>query len=47
MHSREEPVATDTIYYDTPSIDSGYTCAQLFIGGNSLISDVYGMKTDK
>ena len=42
----DEPIATDTIYYKTPEIDDGFTCSQLFFGTNSLVSDVYGMKTD-
>jgi len=40
-------VATDTIYSDTPAIDSGVTTAQFFVGCNSMVCDVYGMKTDK
>ena len=41
-----KPVATDTIYSNTHDIDDGSTCSQLFFGTNSLVSDVYGMKTD-
>ena len=44
---RSEPVATDTVYSDTPAIDDGSTCAQLFVGTTTLVTDVYGMKTDK
>jgi len=44
---RDEPVATDTVYSDTPAIDDGATCAQIFVGTKSLVTDVYGMKTDK
>jgi hypothetical protein len=48
VHRRNEPVATtDTVYSDTPAIDSGNTYAQLFIGTQSLVCDVEGMKTDK
>ena len=47
VHRRDEPVATDTVYSDTPAIDGGATSAQLFVGTESLLSDVYGMKTDK
>ena len=47
MHYRDKYVATDTIYSDSPSIDDGSTCAQLFVGAKSLVSDVYGMKIDK
>ena len=44
---RSEPVSTDTVYSDTPAIDDGSTCAQFFVGTKTLITDVYGMKTDK
>jgi hypothetical protein len=44
---RSEPVATDTVYADTPAIDSGATSAQFFVGTESLVYDVYGMVTDK
>ena len=44
---RDEPVATDTVYADTPAIDSGATSAQLFVGTQTLVLDVYGMKSDK
>jgi hypothetical protein len=38
---------TDTIYSDTPAIDGGETHAQLFVGTESLVTDIQGMKTDK
>ena len=47
VHRRHEPVATDTVFSDTPAIDNGSTCAQIFVGTESLVTDVYGMKTDK
>jgi len=47
VHRHQEPVATDTVYADTPAIDDGSTCAQIFVGRESLVTDVYGMKTDK
>lgn len=40
-------MATDTIFSDTPAIDDGSTSAQLFVGRNSLVTDVYGMKSLK
>jgi cell envelope opacity-associated protein A len=43
---RNEPVATDTVFSDTPAVDSGVTAAQLFVGHESLVADVYGLKTD-
>ena len=44
---RQEPIATDTVFSDTPAIDDGSICAQIFVGHHSLVIDVYGMKTDK
>ena len=43
---RNEPVATDTIFSDTPSINGGYTSAQLFVGCLSRFAVIYSMKTD-
>ncbi len=44
---RHEPVATDTIMSDTPAVDSGVTNAQLFVGRDSLVADVYPIKSTK
>jgi hypothetical protein len=44
---RDEPVATDTIYSDTPAIDCGITSAQLFVGTKTHTADVYPIKSDK
>ena len=44
---RSEDVGTDTVFSDEPAIDGGETCAQLFVGRDSLVVDVYGMKTEK
>ena len=43
---RNEPVATDTVYSDTPAVDSGATIAQVFVGHKTLVTDVYPMKSD-
>ncbi len=43
--TRHEEVATDTIKSDTPAVDSGATLAQLFVGKQSLVSDVYELKS--
>ena len=40
---RNEAVATDTIFSDSPAIDSGVTMAQIFMGKDSLLSDVCPM----
>jgi len=47
IHRRDEPVAMDTIYSDTPAVDSGATIAQVFVGVKSLVTDVYAIKTDR
>ena len=44
---RNEAVATDTIFSDTPVIDSGVTMAHIFIGKDSLVSGVYPMHSSK
>ncbi len=47
VHRRYEPVSIDTIYLDTPAIDSGATIAQGFADVESLVTDVYAIKTDQ
>ena len=47
IHRRGEPLGTDTVYADTPAIASGATSAQFFVGTDTLVADIYGMKTDK
>ena len=47
VRPRDEPVATDTVYSDTPAIDCGVTSAQLFIGTTTNTKDVYPIKSDK
>ena len=44
---RYEAVATDTVYSDTPAVDSGVKQAQLFVGKESLVSDIYPMRSGK
>jgi hypothetical protein len=46
VHRRDEPVATNTVFSDTPAIDGGETCAQIFVGTKSFVTDVEGMKTE-
>jgi hypothetical protein len=47
VRRRDEPVATDTVFSDTPAIDGGETCAQIFVGADALVADVCGMKSEK
>ena len=42
---RNEAVATDTIFSDTPAINDGSTMAQFFVGRDTLVCDAYGIKT--
>ena len=44
---RHEAVATDTVYSDTPAVDSEVKQAQLFVGKDSLVSDIYPMQSGK
>ena len=48
IHCQNEPIATNTVYSNTPGIGSGVTSAQIFIGMKSLfVTNIYRMKTDK
>ena len=44
---RSEEVATDTIFSDTPAIDSRVTIAQCFVGKRTLFTNVYPLKSQK
>ena len=44
---RHEAVATDTLFSDTPAIDSGVKQAQVFVGRDTLVADAYPMKSGK
>ena len=43
---RHEAVATDTVYSDTLAVNSGVKQAQLFVGKESLVSNIYPMWSD-
>jgi hypothetical protein len=47
VHRRNEDLATDTFFADTPAIDCGYTIGQLFFGTDSHVTDVFGIKMEK
>ena len=36
-----EAVATDTIFSDTPAVDSGVKQAQVYVGRDTLVADAY------
>ena len=44
---RHEAVATDTVFSDTPAVDSGVKQAQVFPGRDTLVADAYPMKSGK
>ena len=44
---RHEPVATDTVFSDTPAVDSGVEQAQVFVGRDTLVADAYPIKSGK
>ena len=44
---RHEAVATDTVFSDTPAVDSGVKQAQVFVGRDTLVADTYPMKSGK
>ena len=45
--ARHEAVATDTVFSDTPAVDSGVKKAQVFVGRDTLVADAYPMKSGK
>jgi hypothetical protein len=44
---RDEAVATDTVFSDVKAVDGGYTMAQIFVGRDTLVCDIYGIKSTK
>ena len=44
---RQEPVATDTVFSDTPTVDSGVKQVQVFVCRDTLVADAYPMKSGK
>ena len=44
---RHEPVTTDTVFSDTPAVDSGVKHAPVFVGRDTLVGDAYPMKSGK
>jgi hypothetical protein len=47
VQRRDERVTRDTVYSNALDINGGETCAQFFVGTETLVTDVYGMKTEK
>ena len=46
VHRRNEPVACDVVYSDTPAIDDGSKTAVIFTGTKTSVTDVYGISSD-
>ena len=44
---RHEPVATDTVFSDTPAVDSDVKEAEVYVGRDTLVADAYPMKSGK
>ena len=44
---KHEAVATDTVFSDTPAVDSGVKQAQVFVGRDTLVADADAMKSGK
>ena len=44
---RHEAVATDTVFSDTPEVDSGVKQAQVFVGRDTIVANAYLMKSGK
>jgi hypothetical protein len=44
---RNESVACDIVYANIPAIDDGSIAAVMFVGTDSQVTDVYGIKSDK
>ena len=44
---RHEAVATDSVFSDTPAVDSGVKQAKVFVGRDTLVADAYPMKSGK
>ena len=47
IHRRQEVVATDTVFSDTPAVDSVAKQAQIVVGKDSLVAGAYTMKSGK
>ena len=42
---RHEPVDTDTVFSDTPAVDSGVKPVQVFVGRDIVLADFYSVKS--
>ena len=45
VHQLHGSVAKDTIFPDTPTVNSGVTSAQFYVGYNAMVCDAYPLKT--
>jgi hypothetical protein len=44
---RNEAVACDVVYSINPAVNDGSAAAVMFVGLDSQVTDIYGVKTDK
>jgi hypothetical protein len=47
VNQNNESLGTDTAFSNTPAFHSGFTAALIFVGRESSVTDIYGLKTDK
>jgi hypothetical protein len=47
VHHCDEAIAADTVCSNAPAIDGGETAAQVFVGTESAVCGVCGVKSDK
>ena len=46
VHRRNEDLATDTVFSDTPAVDGGHTAAQFYVGLSTHVVDIYPLKSE-
>jgi hypothetical protein len=44
VSQRNKPVATDTVFSNTPAIDNYASIAQIFVGRDTLVTDIKSIK---
>jgi hypothetical protein len=44
---RNETVACDIVYSDVPAIDDGSIAAVIFVGTETQVTDIHGIKSDR
>jgi Reverse transcriptase (RNA-dependent DNA polymerase) len=47
VYCRNESLACDVVYSNTPAVDNGSKLAVIFVGLDTQVTDIYGIKSDK